>query len=52
MRPPNQVIEGKLPVSKIIGKLHEDFGMRSSAGRSEEMAILLHFPTMLFDLVG
>ena len=51
-RPLNHDLEGELPRSRIIGKLSEDFGTRSSAGGSEEVVILLHFPTMLFDWVG
>ena len=35
-----------------LSKLREDFGAYSSAGGSEEVAILLHLPPMLCDLVG
>ena len=50
--PSNQDLEDELPGSGITGKLREDFGMRSSAGGSEEVATLLHFPPMLCELVG
>ena len=52
MRPLNQDLEDELPRSRIVGKLPEDFGTRSSTGGSKEVVILLHFPTMLFDWVG